>query len=364
LSSRARLLSARRALFARLTAKMERFLIRKKRKLSEDLGPQAEPRRICSWNADSLRLRAEGERIKQFVELVEGSDESGPVDLILVQECRMKGQLDRSQVESKLRRLGFKEFKFYWNLNPHKRYAGVLAMARKGHLPEKVETGFGKHLPECKYPGGDRNPEEEGRSQILKFKSFSLVHTYVPLSGWGEAVSGEVQANALKIAVRGMWDQRIGELIEALRKTSPVMWVGDLNVSRTELDVSHPMFFRNASTRTKDSKTLKGQPGFTKVEQDGFNKILDANGLVDTFRHFHPDERKSTWSGSPNNSRYCNKGMRLDYFLVSKEMLPRVSASVILERGFDSDHKAIMLDLKPGNPDPEGSAAKKAKTET
>jgi len=320
---------------------MDKFLIRKKRKLPELDGPQKLPRAICSWNADSLRLRVNEGMQERLYKLIEEKH----VDLILIQECRMKND-DIAFVLSKMKKSGFKEFRFHWNLHPKNRYSGVCAIARKGYEPVSVRNTFKTPMtPE--YPKDVNNPEKEGRVLVIEYRDFSILHTYVPLCGWGE---GEDIKNTLKIERREAWDIRLRYGLEQLRKAMPVIWTGDLNVAHTESDVSHPFFFATAVKPSGAQKKLRVQPGFTKVERDSFSKTLQELDLVDTFRHFRKTEKSYSWAGLASNERYAKKGMRLDYFLISPALLDRIQDSEILkEATMGSDHRAILLTFKLQN---------------
>jgi len=319
---------------------MEKFLIRKKRKLSEvDAGPQKQPRAICSWNADSLRLRVNEGMQERLSKLIEDKQ----VDLILVQECRMKND-DIAFVVNKMKKSGFRDFRFHWNLHPKNRYSGVCAIARKGYEPVSVRKTFKTQMTP-RYSNEVSNPEKEGRVLVIEYKDFSILHTYVPLCGWGE---GDDVKNTQKIERRKAWDIRLRYGLEQLQKAVPVIWTGDLNVAHTESDVSHPSFFANAVKPSGLQKKLRVQPGFTKIERDSFSKTLQELDLVDTFRHFRKSEKSFTWSGHPSNERYASKGMRLDYFLCSQVLLNRINDSEILNGAtMGSDHRAILLTFKP-----------------
>jgi len=321
---------------------MDKFLIRKKRKLSDvDGGPQELPRAICSWNADSLRLRVNEGMQERLSNLIEGKQ----IDLILVQECRMKND-DIAFVTNKMKKSGFREFKFHWNLHPKNRYSGVCAIVRKGYEPVSVRKTFKTPMtPE--YSTKVNSPEKEGRVLVIDYRDFSILHTYVPLCGWGE---GEDVKNTLKIDRRKIWDIRLRYGLQQLRKAKPVIWTGDLNVAHTEFDVSHPSFFANAVKPSGLKLKLRVQPGFTKVERDGFSKTLQELELVDTFRHFRKTEKSFSWAGQESNERYATKGMRLDYFLCSPVLLDRIKDSEILkEATMGSDHRAILLTFKPND---------------
>jgi len=279
---------------------MDKFLIRKKRKLSDvDGGPQQHPRAICSWNADSLRLRVNEGMQERLSKLIEDKQ----VDLILVQECRMKND-DIAVVVNKMKKSGFKEFRFHWNLHPKNRYSGVCAIVRKGYEPVSVRKTFKTPMtPE--YSKEVNNPEKEGRVLVIEYRDFSILHTYVPLCGWGEGEDGK---NTLKIERRIAWDIRLRYGLEQLRKAMPVIWTGDLNVAHTESDVSHPSFFATAVKPSGFKKKLRVQPGFTKIERDSFSKTIEELDLVDTFRHIRKTEKSFSWAGLQTMNDMRQKG--------------------------------------------------------
>lgn len=104
-------------------------------------------------------------------------------------------------------------------------------------------------------------------------------------------------------------------------------------------------------------KRMEKAAGTTPEERASFGRLLQGAGMVDTFRHFHPEAAGcySYWSMRAGNRPY-NRGMRLDYFLCSAglvqqqqgkgpEAFPRVLDAFILDQeeallGF-SDHAPV-----------------------
>jgi len=91
----------------------------------------------------------------------------------------------------------------------------------------------------------------------------------------------------------------------------PVILCGDLNVAH------HPIDIYNAKGKEKSA-------GFTKQERDSFTHFLNQHEFVDTFRHLHPNTVKFSYWNLRNGARERNEGWRLDYFVVSKFMMPTV----------------------------------------
>jgi exodeoxyribonuclease-3 len=120
----------------------------------------------------------------------------------------------------------------------------------------------------------------------------------------------------------------------------PVIWLGDLNIAHRAYDIWND-----------GAKHLAKQAGVTDQERESFDKQLDA-GFVDVFRRLHPDAKGnySYWSQRAGN-REPNKGLRLDYFVASKEMfhedskvIPRDSYMIMDQLG--SDHAPVVLELE------------------
>jgi hypothetical protein len=65
------------------------------------------------------------------------------------------------------------------------------------------------------------------------------------------------------------------------------IWLGDLNVSHQDMDVSHPSFFANQKSDKlpcPSDRRYRGQPGFTPIERERFTEMLSRGRLVDIHR--------------------------------------------------------------------------------
>lgn len=59
------------------------------------------------------------------------------------------------------------------------------------------------------------------------------------------------------------------------------------------------------------------------------NTLL-SSGFIDTFRHFYPDARDQySWWSYRFHARENNAGWRIDYFLASQSLAPRLRAAAI-----------------------------------
>ena len=70
------------------------------------------------------------------------------------------------------------------------------------------------------------------------------------------------------------------------------------------------------------------------------------SGFVDSFRHFNQDPHHYTWWTYRANARANNKGWRLDYLLVTREMEHRLKRALILKDAHHSDHCPVLVEIE------------------
>ena len=80
-------------------------------------------------------------------------------------------------------------------------------------------------------------------------------------------------------------------------------------------------------------------------EVDGMDAFT-SNGLVDTFRAVNGDEVKYSWWSYRAGARGKNIGWRIDYFLVSESLVPKLDDAFILNDVMGSDHCPVGIQLK------------------
>lgn len=179
----------------------------------------------------------------------------------------------------------------------------------------------------------EHDADAEGRIITLDFPLFSFSNVYVPNSG----------QKLERLTYRtDTWDKHLLEFAQQKQAARgvPVMWLGDLNVAHTNLEVWND-----------GAKHLPKQAGVTPQERASFQEQLDA-GFVDAFRHLHPTAQGhySYWSQRAGN-REPNKGLRLDYFICSQDFLDGkgnvvVRDSYMIPEQGGSDHCPVVLELE------------------
>ena len=133
------------------------------------------------------------------------------------------------------------------------------------------------------------------------------------------------------------WFDRLTAHARALLETgAPVALVGDYNVMPTDLDVYSPeKWLDNALFRPEVREAYRG---------------LLAQGFTDAVRALHPGERVYTFWKYFRNAFARDAGLRIDHFLLSPALAPRLVASGVDRdvRGLDhaSDHAPVWIELK------------------
>ena len=162
----------------------------------------------------------------------------------------------------------------------------------------------------------------EGRVLTAEYKDFFLVNVYTPNS----------KRELERLPYRQVWDKDFLAYLKKLEKKKPVIFCGDLNVAHTEIDLANP----KANVRNH---------GFTIEERNGFSAFVNA-GFVDTFREFEKGGGHYTWWSPMSGARARNVGWRIDYFLISQSLRPRLKTAFIRPEILGSDHCPVGIELK------------------
>lgn len=221
-------------------------------------------------------------------------------DVFSLQETKMQaGQLD----------LEFSSYHSYWNYAKKKGYSGTAVYS----LTEPLSVALGM---------GHEEHDSEGRVITLEFPSFYYVTVYTPNS----------QDGLRRLPYRMEWDDAFRAYVMELDRTKPVIICGDMNVAHHEIDIKNP-------------KTNVRNAGFTPQEREKFTQLLDS-GFTDTFRHLNPTlEGAYSWWSYRFHAREKNAGWRIDYFLISNSLLPRLRDAQILSSVYGSDHCPVLLEM-------------------
>lgn len=133
------------------------------------------------------------------------------------------------------------------------------------------------------------------------------------------------------------WFERlISHASDLISAGEPAILTGDFNVMPTESDVYKP-------ERWTDDALFRPEV------RSAFKTLTDL-GWTDALRKMHPDEVIYTFWDYFRNSYERNAGLRIDHFLLSPKVAPRlISAGVDRSvRGWEktSDHAPVWIELK------------------
>ena len=200
-------------------------------------------------------------------------------------------------------------YHMYWNYAQKRGYSGTAIFTKISPVAVTYGIGIEKH-------------DQEGRVVTAEFDEFIVVCVYVP--------NAKRKLERLEYRVKE-WDIDFLKYVKRLEKLKPVIFCGDLNVAHTELDLTNP------KTNTKNH-------GFTPEERAGFDNML-KKGFVDTFREFQKGGGHYSWWSPMNNCRARNIGWRIDYFMISEALRPRLKSARILKDVLGSDHCPVEMTL-------------------
>lgn len=250
--------------------------------------------KLISWNVNGLRACMG----KGFADFFEDSD----ADIFCLQETKLQaGQLDFAP----------KGYTCLWNYAEKKGYSGTAVFLKAA--PLSVAYGMEPFMPDA-----------EGRLITVETDGFFLICQYTP----------NAQEGLKRLSYRMDWEDAFRAYIAHLQKTKPVVICGDLNVAHNEIDLKNP-----AANR--------GNPGFSDEEREKFGRLLEEDGLLDSYRTLYPDKADAyTWWSYRMRARERNVGWRIDYFLVSRALGDAVKSADIYADVMGSDHCPVGLTLE------------------
>lgn len=240
--------------------------------------------KLVSWNVNGLRACMN----KGFQDFLQAAD----ADIVCVQETKMQ----REQAN-----FVFPGYFEYWNSAVKKGYSGTAVFSKTEPLSVSCGLGIDEH-------------DREGRVITCEYPGFYLVCVYTPNSKDG----------LLRLDYRMEWEDVFRKYVGKLDETKPVIICGDLNVAHEEIDLKNP-------------KSNVRNPGFTAEERGKMDELLAA-GFLDSFRCLYPDTVKYSWWSYRFRAREKGIGWRIDYFLLSQRLRPRLQDALIYDEITGSDH--------------------------
>jgi exodeoxyribonuclease-3 len=249
--------------------------------------------KITTWNVNGIRA-ALGKGFSNWVQ------EEKP-DVLCLQEIKAKPeQLTESQRD-------FTGYSVVWNPAERPGYSGVATFLRG----DPTESSLGL---------GEPRFDVEGRVIRTRHPEFNLFNIYFPNGQRGQE----------RVTYKLDFYANLLEICDNLHsKGENIILTGDFNTAHKPIDLRNPK---------ENEKTS----GFLPEERAWVDRYLE-HGFVDIFRHLYPDKVQYTWWTYISNARARNVGWRIDYFLVSKNLVPRIQDVIIRDELPGSDHCPVTL---------------------
>jgi exodeoxyribonuclease-3 len=251
--------------------------------------------KIISYNVNGIRA-AERKGLSDWLQNEEP-------DVFCLQELKAnQDQIDLSVFEN----LGYH---IYWHSAEKKGYSGVGIFTKI--KPRNVEVG-------CGMPEYDR----EGRVIRADFNDFSIISTYMPSGSSGDP----------RQDFKMKWLADFRNYIQKLKQGYPNLLIcGDYNICHQPIDIHDPVRNKNSS-------------GFLPEEREWMTEFLN-DGFIDTFRHLNKEPDQYSWWSYRSAARERNKGWRIDYHMLSENLLHKLQSADILQDVKHSDHCPVKIEL-------------------
>ncbi|MFZ5922360.1 MAG: exodeoxyribonuclease III [Chloroflexota bacterium] len=252
--------------------------------------------KIVTWNVNGLRAILK----KGFLDWVRAETP----DALCLQE--IKARPEQIAEEDRI----VDGYEALWNPAERPGYSGVATWLRRA--ARDVEFGL-----------ADPRFDPEGRVIRTRHDGFLLYNVYFPNGQRGQE----------RVAYKLDFYARLLEICDRLHAAGEnIVITGDFNTAHMPIDLRNPKENVNTS-------------GFMPEERAWVDHFL-SHGFVDAYRYLYPERVQYTWWTYRVNARQRDIGWRLDYYLVSEALLPRVKDVVIHTDVMGSDHCPVSLWLE------------------
>ena len=252
--------------------------------------------KVVSWNVNGIRAAAK----KGFLEWLRQTQP----DVLLLQETKAWPE----QLDAQL--LSEHGYHCVWATAEKKGYSGVSTWSRIA--PDASQVGL-------EIERFDR----EGRTVVTDHGRLRIFNGYFPN---GQRDHGRVPYKLDYYAA-------VLDAAELARAEGRLVLIsGDWNTAHRAVDLARP-------------KANRKTTGFLPEECAWMDRWFDA-GYHDSFRSMNPDAVDAySWWSFRSGARERNVGWRIDYHVVSDELLPMVTSATIEHEVFGSDHCPVTIEL-------------------
>ena len=226
---------------------------------------------LASWNINSVRIRT-----NQVIDYLKKKK----IDILVLQEIKTEDQ--------NFPHADFKKEGYYSYSSGQKSYNGVAIISKK---KLKVSSSdFKDPLNQSRYISAEIE---------YKKKIFSLISIYLPNGN---------PVNTDKYEYKKKWMDLFEKFIKTkFKKNKNIIITGDFNVIPSEEDVDNPEGWSNDAL-------------FKLEIRKKFRSLLTI-GFKDGFRLFNKEAKQYTFWDYQQGSWQRNKGLRIDHYLISDNMV-------------------------------------------
>jgi exodeoxyribonuclease III len=188
-------------------------------------------------------------------------------------------------------------------------YSGVALYSRREPLELRRGIGF-------------EEADSEGRFLEADFGPVSVASLYVP-----SGISGAVR-QAFKMS---FLERLLARLAQLRRSGQSHIVCGDFNIAHKNVDTYNPV--RNAQVS-----------GFLPDERAWLDALLERVGWIDAFRAVTSEDKQYTWWSNWPAAWERNLGWRIDYQMVTPDLVPTIQGASIYRGRRFSDHAPLTVD--------------------
>ena len=252
--------------------------------------------KIISWNVNGIRAVQK----KGFMEWFQESK----ADVICVQETKA----DVDKIPDELKNIpGYHSYFHSCSIKSGYSGVGVFTRIKPNNVTEKI---------------GIEEFDGEGRILEVDFGEFILYNVYFP--------NGSSENKRVPFKLR-FYDALLSRCNAQRAEGKRIVVCGDYNIAHHPIDLARP-------------KENESNTGFLPEERVVLDSMV-ANGWLDTFREFHPEEPDNyTYWDYFTRARERNVGWRIDYQIVSAGLAGAARAAHIHKASRFSDHAPLVMD--------------------
>lgn len=224
-------------------------------------------------------------------------------DIVCLQEIKA----DHDSIPAELK--NFAGYHTSYHPAQKKGYSGVAILAKK--QPDNIIIGL-----------NNEEIDNEGRYLEFQYGNLSIISLYLPSGSSGE----DKQLKKFRFM-----DYYL-PILKEQNKSRQYIICGDWNIAHQEIDL------KNWKGNLKNS-------GFLPEERQWLTELF-SNGYHDVWRRLYPEEPGYTWWSNRGQAYAKNVGWRIDYHIVSDDIIAYAKNSRIYKEQKFSDHAPLIVEYE------------------